>query len=164
MHIFDLYKYRISLFAHKFINTETKIRLQKVIFIKNKYNHNTRASIHDKIFKQYYRTKSFGKQTISNKISVSWNNLPSSLTAIKFFIPFKKAIRKYILETPTLYNMYDNKEIDWKPIPRKKIIKTSKKSISKEKKTTIGKIISGKEPPYDQFNIVSTTKEKSTKN
>eukprot|EP00732_Lithocolla_globosa_P000190 Lithocolla_globosa_v1_NODE_43_length_8091_cov_73.466584.p4 type:complete len:135 gc:universal NODE_43_length_8091_cov_73.466584:6131-5727(-) len=103
MHISDLYKYRISLLAHQYLNIDTKFQIQKITPIKDKHNHHTRASIHFKIFKQRYRTKSFGMQTISNKLSVAWNDLPISLTIIKSTRAFKKQLRQYILNNPTQY-------------------------------------------------------------
>eukprot|EP00732_Lithocolla_globosa_P000859 Lithocolla_globosa_v1_NODE_337_length_4409_cov_50.992421.p1 type:complete len:855 gc:universal NODE_337_length_4409_cov_50.992421:3132-568(-) len=106
MNIFDLFKYRIAILAYKYINSDTKIRLKKVSFVKNQHNYNTKSSIHGKIFMVHYRTKTYGKQTISNKITNSWNSLPSTLTTLKSFNSFKYGLREFILLNPSSYVTY----------------------------------------------------------
>eukprot|EP00732_Lithocolla_globosa_P001166 Lithocolla_globosa_v1_NODE_538_length_3793_cov_198.788235.p1 type:complete len:860 gc:universal NODE_538_length_3793_cov_198.788235:2774-195(-) len=83
MNIYDIYKYRISLLAHKYVYGKTMFTPQKTSFASNIHDHDTRSSSKNKLYVNHYRTYSFGQQTISHKITKAWNSLLTELSEIE---------------------------------------------------------------------------------
>eukprot|EP00732_Lithocolla_globosa_P000263 Lithocolla_globosa_v1_NODE_67_length_7144_cov_10.886601.p2 type:complete len:168 gc:universal NODE_67_length_7144_cov_10.886601:5648-6151(+) len=80
MHIYNIFKFRISLMAHKYTISKTNIQFKNISFAHDIHHQNTRFSTQNKIFVHRYRS-CFGQQTLSHKITMAWNSLPLTLSS-----------------------------------------------------------------------------------
>eukprot|EP00732_Lithocolla_globosa_P001727 Lithocolla_globosa_v1_NODE_932_length_3064_cov_7.400798.p2 type:complete len:206 gc:universal NODE_932_length_3064_cov_7.400798:2155-2772(+) len=96
LHIYDIFKFRISLLVYQNIHSKTNIKLEKTCLTQNMHSHNTRASTANKLFVHRYN-KSFGQQSLSHKITKAWNSLPTSISSISGIRTFKTTLRQHIL-------------------------------------------------------------------
>ena len=77
----------------------------------------------------YYRTN-FGQESVSNRVRISWNNLPKDITQIPSKKSFKDTLKWFYQHHPTPYKNYHPSQIKIK-----KIKKTLKKTnFSKQKR------------------------------
>eukprot|EP00732_Lithocolla_globosa_P001081 Lithocolla_globosa_v1_NODE_479_length_3945_cov_27.737018.p5 type:complete len:149 gc:universal NODE_479_length_3945_cov_27.737018:3366-3812(+) len=137
MHIYDLYKFRITLLAHKHINSLTSLRLQKITPASEIHDKNTHSASRGNLFIHRY-SLSFGQQSISHKITSAWNVLPLTLRNTKSHFSFKKQLRILIVTNPTYYQT-NSKTNSTNNISKHNVCERAKNQKIKSDKTKRGK-------------------------
>jgi hypothetical protein len=130
LHIFDLYKVNIAILTHAYKNSDTRYILNNIAYVKDTHEHPTSWAGKNNITHMYYRTE-FGKQTMSNKVRLSWNEIPEELRTEKNITVFKAQIKAHFVNNPT---EYDSTSTYIAPLQIKKIKLPTKKTWKKKEK------------------------------
>jgi hypothetical protein len=130
LHIFDLYKLNIAILAYSYNQTDTRYVLNNVVLVKDTHTFPTSWSTQNKISHMYYRTN-FGLQTMSNKVRLSWNEIPEELRTLKNKAVFKAQIKAHFVSNPTAYVSASSYTA---PVKIKKIKLPMKKTWKKKQK------------------------------